>query len=250
MEKLISELHILLHAVVEDVDLKVWGNHPKYVDDFNKILFELKNHQTTIDIQPVEHVKPGNLAAGFGVGAGMPAEKAKFQELKLNIQKLLSSVQTKSYKIESIPYLENLCTKFHIVSRQLRSRREKRETLKVEDEYDVQDLMHSLLKIYFDDVRPEEWVPSYAGSSSRVDFLLPDEKIVLEVKKTRKGLEDKQVGEQLIIDIDRYVSHPNCQTLICFVYDPEGKISNPRGLENDLMQRDRKINVIVYIRPK
>ena len=28
----------------------------------------------------------------------------------------------------------------------------------------------------FDDIRPEEYTPSYAGGSSRIDFLLKDEK--------------------------------------------------------------------------
>lgn len=40
------------------------------------------------------------------------------------------------------------------------------------DEYDVQDIIHALLKIEFDDIRPEEWGTSYAGSNSRMDFYL------------------------------------------------------------------------------
>ena len=40
--------------------------------------------------------------------------------------------------------------------------------------------------LYFDDIRAEEWTPSYAGKCARVDFLLKNEKIVIEVKKTRK----------------------------------------------------------------
>ncbi|MDE5825067.1 MAG: hypothetical protein K2H91_10375 [Lachnospiraceae bacterium] len=56
----------------------------------------------------------------------------------------------------------------------------------------------------------------------------------MEVKKTRQGLEDKEIGDQLIIDVDRYKAHPNCEKLICFVYDPEGRIGNPVGIMNDL----------------
>ena len=104
----------------------------------------------------------------------------------------------------------------------------------IEDEYDVQDLLHALLRLYFDDVRPEEWTPSYAGKSARMDFLLKEEKIVIEVKKTRKGLGDKELGDQLIIDVERYKIHPDCKKLICFIYDPEGRIGNPGGLVSDL----------------
>ncbi|GLR97208.1 hypothetical protein GCM10007858_48480 [Bradyrhizobium liaoningense] len=64
--------------------------------------------------------------------------------------------------------------RLHAVIRQLRERREERPTLEVEDEYDVQDLFHALLIIYFDDIRKEEWSPSYAGGASRMDFLLPE----------------------------------------------------------------------------
>lgn len=147
-------------------------------------------------------------------------------------------------------FIRHLCTRFHLVARQLRSRRAKRSTLEIEDEYDVQDLFHSLLTLHFDDIRPEEWTPSYAGSSSRVDFLLPQEKVVVEIKKTRKGLSAKEVGEQLIIDIQRYKSHPDCSVLVCFVYDPEGRIANPRGIENDLTQVTDGMEVEVLIYPR
>ena len=69
--------------------------------------------------------------------------------------------------------------------------RENRETLKIEDEYDVQDLLHALLLLYFDGVRAED----YAGKSSRMDFLLKNERVVIEVKKTRLGLADKELGD-------------------------------------------------------
>jgi len=106
------------------------------------------------------------------------------------------------------------------------------------------------LRIYFDDIRPEEWTPSYAGGCSRMDFLLKKEKIVIEVKKTRKGLSAKEIGEQLIIDIAKYQAHGDCETLICFAYDPEGRISNPRGLEHDLNMKRDGFQVRVIVAPK
>lgn len=132
----------------------------------------------------------------------------------------------------------------------MRSRYSDRDTLEVHDEYDVQDLLHALLHIYFDDIRAEEWTPSYAGGCSRVDFLLKQEQIVIEVKKTRKTLKAKDVGEQLIVDKERYRAHPDCRKLICFVYDPEGWVANPRGLENDLNSEDENFQVSVLIVPK
>lgn len=147
----------------------------------------------------------------------------------------------------TIAILERICLKFHAVARQLRSRHAARSTLEVDDEYDVQDLLHALLRIHFDDIRPEESSPSYAGSGSRLDFLLKDEKIVVEVKKARKGLTDKRLGEELIIDIAKYEHHPDCQLLFCFVYDPEGLIGNPVGLERDLEAHSGNLNVRVIV---
>ena len=48
--------------------------------------------------------------------------------------------------------VELLCNRFHLIASQLRSRRENRATIEVEDEYDAQDLLHSLLKVFFDDI--------------------------------------------------------------------------------------------------
>ncbi len=118
---------------------------------------------------------------------------------------------------DDILLLETIFDKFHLVVKQIRQRYNDRETLDVKDEYDTQDLLHSLLRIYFDDIRPEEWNPSYAGSSTRSDFLLKKENIVIEIKKTRSNLKSKQIGEQLIIDIAKYKTHPNCKLLYCFV---------------------------------
>jgi len=111
------------------------------------------------------------------------------------------------------------------------------------------DLLHLLLKIHFSDIRSEEYTPSYAGQSARMDFLIKDYNVVIETKKTRDTLRDKEIGNQLIEDIERYRSHPNCHILYCFIYDPEGLIGNPKGLENDLSNTKDKISVKVIIKP-
>jgi hypothetical protein len=143
-----------------------------------------------------------------------------------------------------------IAERFHSVVRQLRERREGRATLDVADEYDMQDLFNALLMIHFDDVRKEEWTPSYAGGASRMDFLLPEIETVVEAKMTRPSLSTKQLGEQLIVDIVKYKKHPACRTLVCVVYDPDGRISNPRGVENDLREDQDQMAVRVMIVPK
>lgn len=146
--------------------------------------------------------------------------------------------------------LQAIIEKFHSVATQLKNRYNSKPTIVIEDEYDVQDLMNALLRINFEDIRKEEYTPSYAGGSTRVDFLLKREQILIEVKKTRPTLKDKDVGNQLIVDIAHYKSHPDCKHLICFVYDPDNLLVNPRGLEDDLNRNTSEEMIVeVYVRP-
>lgn len=168
----------------------------------------------------------------------------------VSILKAFSAIQPTSCRIEYDQILGNIFENFHRCAKQLQRRYDSRNTMEIKDEYDVQDFLNVLLKLHFDDVRPEEWAPSYAGGCNRMDFLLKDEEIAIEVKMTRKGLKDKEVGEQLIVDTAEYKSHPNCKTLYCFVYDPEEYIRNPRRIEKDLSGMKEGIDVKVFIRPQ
>ncbi len=143
--------------------------------------------------------------------------------------------------------IEFVCGKFHSVARQIKKRYNRRPSIEINDEYDVQDLLHALLKMFFDDIRPEEYTPSYAGGAARMDFLLKSHGTVIEVKKTRKGLSDKEIGNQLLEDIARYREHRDCRILVCFIYDPEGILSNPKGLIKDLSDESEGFSVRVLI---
>ena len=175
---------------------------------------------------------------------------------------------------DAVALVVALCRRFHTFSRQLLvrhsgnpkaksanekraagkptpARKEKvnRPTVKIVDEYDVQDLMHALLKLHFDDVRPEEWTPSTGGKSARMDFLLKPERVVVETKMTRENLGQKEVGDELIIDMKRYRAHPECKILVCFVYDPKGYCHAPAALERDLSGEEAGFRTLVVVCP-
>jgi DpnII restriction endonuclease len=116
----------------------------------------------------------------------------------------------------------------------LTHRRKGAQCLTFASEYDVQDLLHALLRPWISDIRPEEFTPSYAGSSTRMDFLLPGHGLVIEIKVIRDRSHAKRVGDELIIDIDHYRRHPDCRRLWCVVYDPDHLVTNAEGLKNDL----------------
>jgi hypothetical protein len=120
----------------------------------------------------------------------------------------------------------------------------------VADEYDVQDMLRALLRVHFDDVRPEEWNPSYGGVASRSDLLIKSERLVIETKMTRKNLGQREVVEELTVDKAQYRSHPDCETLVCFVYDPSRRLSNPTALEADLSGVESGLTTQVVVSPR
>ena len=133
----------------------------------------------------------------------------------------------------------------------LTHRRKGMQPLSFGSEYDVQDLLHALLRPWISDIRPEEFTPSYAGSSTRMDFLLPAHKLVIETKVVRDRSHAKRVGDELIIDIEHYRKHPACSSLWCVIYDPDQLITNAEGLKTDLQgqraSQDDTVTVRVFV---
>ena len=151
---------------------------------------------------------------------------------------------------DPVERVKTLCYRFHSVARQLRLRGEYRATLAVEDEFDAQDLLHALLRIQFDNIETDEWTPSYSSGTPRTTLLLNDGRLAVIVKKTRPGLNAKDLTDQLRIDAERYRSYGCCRTLLCFMYDPEGRIGNPRGLEASLTSVTDSFVIDVLVAPK
>lgn len=149
--------------------------------------------------------------------------------------------------IDSVAVAVSVGAKMLDVQRQLVKRHSGRPTIEVNDEYDAQDLYNSLLRVFFDDIRSEEWAPSYAGGATRIDFVLPRYKLAVELKHTRKTMTAKDVGDQLIIDITKYKAHQSVRHLVCLVFDPEGHLTNPRGIEADLSSPRDGLAVTVRI---
>jgi hypothetical protein len=102
----------------------------------------------------------------------------------------------------------------------------------IKNEYDMQYLLEGVLRLFFADVRPETYTPNYANKSNRTDFLLPKERILIETKMTRPGLDTRKLTEELIVDKEHYRKHHGIDIILCLVYDPERKIKNPEGLKD------------------
>jgi hypothetical protein len=155
-----------------------------------------------------------------------------------------------SNKQDTLQIIELVCNRFHRFALQLRRTPHKKQVipqLYIENEYDVQYLLRAILSLHFDDIRPEEPTGSSAGSSSKADFWLDDEKVVIETKHTRDSLTNKQLKIDLNTDIGDYQKIGNCQTVVFFIYDPENRIENPEGFEKDFNQDLRKNHLECWI---
>jgi REase_DpnII-MboI len=155
----------------------------------------------------------------------------------------------KPAKVEEL--LERVVRGLRRAMHPLTHRRKGAQPLAFGNEYDVQDLLHALLRPWIADIRPEEFTPSYAGSSTRMDFLLPAHELVIETKIVRDRSHAKKIGDELIIDIEHYRRHPSCKTLWCVIYDPDHLITNSQGLKDDLggqrRSKDGDVTVKVFI---
>lgn len=147
-------------------------------------------------------------------------------------------------------FVLTLCRRFPLLAGELTRRHGGRPSLIIADEYDVQDALRALLRAHFDDVRPEEWNPSYGGVSSRSDLLIKSERVVIETKMTRKNLGQREVIAELTVDKAQYRTHPDCETLVCFVYDPDKRLSNPTALESDLSSVEPGLTTQVVVSPR
>jgi hypothetical protein len=145
-----------------------------------------------------------------------------------------------------------LCERFHRATVHLTHRRKGRPAIDFSDEYDVQDVFGTVLKCTFEDVRDEEWTPSYAGHAARIDFVIRDVKTATELKRARPR---QELADELIVDIARYAGNSEVEKLVCFVYDPDGLLRHDavqieRDLSGPRTDKDSNIDVTVLIRPK
>jgi hypothetical protein len=151
---------------------------------------------------------------------------------------------------DALLLLEKLSRHFELFIHQINKRHDQRTGFAIKDEYDVQDAFHAILRLHFEDVREEEYGPSVAGKHGRMDFLLPNYRVGVETKMTRKGLGRAELISELAEDTIRFRKHPELEHLFCFVYDPAKFCDNPAAVEADLSttRNHPKVHVVVSSR--
>lgn len=124
----------------------------------------------------------------------------------------------------------------------------------LEDERDVQWLLHALLLPTVPDLVPEDSAPKLAGAGSRLDFTSRAARLGIEVKHLREKKQVSRLREELMVDERQYQEHPYVDTVIGFVHDPHTHITlaNRSAFERDLSVpvtvAGRTVNYVVRVR--
>lgn len=121
----------------------------------------------------------------------------------------------------------------------------------IKDEYDVQDILYVILKSYFPNLRDEDPIPKVGSKSTKIDLILREENILIEVKMIKESdSNETKFIEELKVDFESYHECKWLKKLFCFVYDPYKKtrdISNFTDLEGLRQKGLHTYNVEVFV---
>ena len=91
----------------------------------------------------------------------------------------------------------------------------------IENEYDLQKLMLSVLSSLFSDARTES-VQDSGHHAVRKDIVIDSESAVIELKCTRSGMTERKLSEEIAADMIHY----DCKRLFFYIYDKACIIRN------------------------
>lgn len=189
------------------------------------------------------------VAAGFMLyfmPSKVPPAQLRLEEEILNQFFALDAIEERPGHLPPDVLIERMLASFHRFVRALGTPTHGSTGIEIRNEYDVQHLLHALLRLHFENVKREEQAPSIAGRSSRPDFMLPELGLAIEVKM---GMADGVLADQLINDIARYRAHPDCEKILFFVYDPNAQVQNPVLLYRDLCKIAGAMPISMVVSP-
>jgi hypothetical protein len=164
---------------------------------------------------------------------------------------LLFSGPTRGVVEPELDIVLRVCHRLPNAARIFASRSRKgKVSFDISDEYDVQDLLHGILRTYLKYSVQEDPLPKVAGAkSSRADISVEELGVLIEIKYVHGPSDQKRIFEEFSQDLVLYAKWPHLKTLIFLVYnsgdlrDPEefGKLS---GM-HEIAGRRFKVEVVL-----
>ncbi len=106
----------------------------------------------------------------------------------------------------------------------------RRESYEPQNEDDVQRILWTMLRALYDDLEDEEVLQRIGLKQYRTDFGIPQLATIVEVKFLRESTDMKQLQEELMVDIQGYLSKPDSsyRNVVFFLYNYGGKLLDSR----------------------
>jgi hypothetical protein len=123
---------------------------------------------------------------------------------------------------------------FDACVRYLNTRRSAGAVINIEAEADVQDVLYLLLRPWITDISYESPADKSANRYVIKDFSSSRHRFVIDAKFIRDKDHGRLISKELHDDIEMYRTHPRCDHLIFFVYDPNGFIPDQRALRDSI----------------
>jgi hypothetical protein len=114
--------------------------------------------------------------------------------------------------------------------RYLNTRRSAGAVINIQSEADVQDVLYLLLRPWIVDLAYESPADKSANRFVIKDFSSSEHRFVVDAKYIRDKDHGRLVSKELHDDIEMYRTHPRCDHLIFFIYDPDAFIPDQRAL--------------------
>lgn len=167
--------------------------------------------------------------------------------------KLLRKFTSFKYKdLTSVDLIKNVFMNFQDSIKHITSNRRKgHDSFSIRDEYDVQDLSYLILRSIFKDLEFENPHFKLGGTNSKVDLMIEDEGIDIELKMIKDSDKDeKEFIKQLKIDFNDYATWKELKDLIVFIYDPYNKTTNRNNfytLQDEYLIQGVRFNVHIIV---
>jgi hypothetical protein len=184
-----------------------------------KLVSEIRIVQTQQPMQIYAEQHYAELAAA-GVLSISDGRLVPFENGTDFTNQLLFATDDVSAPAPSVALLLQLCERLPQAARFLASRRAGKQPYKIVDEYDVQDLLHAVIRTYFKYSIDEEPLGKVGGArSARADLALPDINTLIEVKFVRGPKDQQRIVEEFAQDLLLYTAWAPLQTFIYMIYN-------------------------------
>jgi hypothetical protein len=168
-------------------------------------------------------------AAGILTFAGVGF--AAFQEGVDFTHELLASTLAAKAPSADVVTLLQVCARLQQAAKPLEHRRQGKTPFAISDEYDVQDLLHSLVRAYFKFVVSEEPIKKLANAkATRADFVVEALGTIVEVKYVHGPNDQGRIVKELGEDLLFYEQWEHLKVFIYLVYNASD-LRDPEALD-------------------